>query len=129
MRLQNWLRRFLIWIGRVPKPDFITKRIVTHPTPDQIKPGLIVVVGDHQIQKWACFQCPGGCSEIIKLSLNRNLSPSWLIQTDRYNQPTISPSIRQINECQCHFWIRKGQVEWCGDSGIVTTYILNKKGH
>jgi Family of unknown function (DUF6527) len=120
MRLQNWLRRFLIWIGRVPKPDFITKQVSVHPAPSSIKPGVIVVVGDQQIQKWACFQCPGGCNEIIKLSLSRNRSPRWSIQVDRYDQPTISPSVRQTNVCQCHFWIRQGQVEWCKDSGRVT---------
>jgi Family of unknown function (DUF6527) len=120
MRFQNWIRQLLVWIGHVPKPAFTIKKMAVHPANDQIKPGVIVVVGDHQIQKWACFQCPGGCSEVIKLSLNRNRSPRWSIQTDRYNQPTISPSIRQTNECQCHFWIRQGQVEWCADSGRVT---------
>jgi Family of unknown function (DUF6527) len=119
MRLHSWLRSFLIWIGRVPKPDFISKQVAVHPASDQIKPGVIVVVGNQQVQKWACFRCPGGCSEVIKLSLNHNRSPCWSIQIDRLNQPTISPSIRQTNDCQCHFWIRQGQVEWCKDSGSI----------
>lgn len=145
MRLHNWFRQFLIWIGRVPKPDFTIEQVATHPAPDRIKSGKIVVVGDcwrsdastrrfppscvrqdrrqavRQIQKWACFQCPGGCKEVIKLSLNHNRRPCWSIQIDRFDRPTISPSIRQTNDCQCHFWIKEGQVEWCNDSGRVVT--------
>jgi Family of unknown function (DUF6527) len=121
MRFHNWLRQFWAWIYRAPKPDFTTERVATHPAPDRIKSGKIVVVGDRQIQKWACFQCPGGCGEVIKLSLNHNCRPCWSIQIDRFDRPTISPSIRQTNDCQCHFWIRSGQVEWCSDSGRVIT--------
>jgi hypothetical protein len=70
MRLHNWFRQFWGWLRRAPKPDFTIERVATHPAPDRIKSGKIVVVGDRQIQKWACFQCPGGCKEVIKLSLN-----------------------------------------------------------
>jgi Family of unknown function (DUF6527) len=119
MRFPNWVRQFWAWVHRVPKPDFTTERVTIHPAPDRIKPGQIVVVGDRQIQKWACFQCPGGCGEVIKLSLNQHRRPCWSIQVDRFDRPTISPSIRQINDCRCHFWIKEGQVEWCNDSGRV----------
>ncbi|MCW3783225.1 DUF6527 family protein [Defluviimonas salinarum] len=76
----------------------------------------MIVVRDG-VDKWACFLCPGGCGEVLKLSLSRNRRPRWKVNIDWLARPTAAPSVRQLNECRCHFWIRKGRVEWCRDSG------------
>jgi hypothetical protein len=119
MRFSSWLKQIWRRFQRIPKPDFTTEVVAIHPEPDRIKPRKILVVGDLHIQKWACFRCPGGCGEIVKLSLNQKRTPCWSIRVDEFDRPTISPSIRQTNDCRCHFWIREGRVEWCGDSGRV----------
>jgi hypothetical protein len=111
------VRKILVLLRLIPKPDFVSRGVVSHPNPEDIAPGEIVIVGDVKYRKWACFRCPGGCGETILLSLNKSRRPSWHVFLDWLKRPTLHPSVRQLNECQCHFWIRKGRVDWCKDSG------------
>jgi hypothetical protein len=113
MTLSSWIRQLLVWVRRIRQPDFVVKRVTVHPAPEEIRPGIMVIVGDRTRQKWVCFQCPDGCGEIIKLSLNPKQRPCWTVSIDRLDRPTISPSIRRLNACRCHFWIRQGIVHWC----------------
>ncbi|HKJ62103.1 MAG TPA: DUF6527 family protein [Hyphomicrobiales bacterium] len=59
------------------------------------------------------MKCPGGCGEIINLSLNPNQRPCWTVSLDFWTRPSIHPSVHQQNECGCHFWIKQGRVHWC----------------
>ena len=113
----NLIRQLLVWLRFIPKLDFEARTVLTHPTPENIKSGQILVVGDSKYQKWACFRCPGGCGESILLSLNHKRHPYWKVGLDWLGRPTLHPSIRQLNECRCHFWVRQGIVKWCSDSG------------
>ncbi|WP_254658596.1 DUF6527 family protein [Phaeobacter inhibens] len=76
-------------------------------------PGQLTLVKSGDIKKWACLRCPGGCGEVISLSLNPNQRPRWLVSEDFWLRPTIHPSVHQKNECGCHFWIKKGRITWC----------------
>lgn len=111
------VRKFLVLLRLIPKPDFVSRFVAFHPNPENIASGEIVIVGDEKYQKWACFRCPGDCREIILLSLNNSRFPSWYVLIDRLKRPTLHPSVKQLNECKCHFWIQEGQVDWCKDSG------------
>jgi hypothetical protein len=115
MGFSGWMRQLLVWMRRIRQPDFVVRRMRVHPAPEEIKPGVMIVVGDRHLQKWACFQCPGGCGEVVKLSLNLKRRPCWKVRVDSLNRPTIEPSVRQVNDCRCHFWIREGAVQWCDD--------------
>jgi hypothetical protein len=116
MGFRSLFRQFLVWMRCIHQPDLVAKRVAIHPAPEQIESGLMMVVGNRNLQKWGCFQCPGGCGEVIKLSLNNKHHPCWAITIDRLERPTVSPSIRQLNDCRCHFWVRRGIVEWCEDT-------------
>ncbi|WJY23323.1 DUF6527 family protein [Fontisubflavum oceani] len=50
------------------------------------------------------------------MSLSKNRRPRWTAMSDWLRRPTISPSVRQTNECRCHFWIHQGRIDWCNDS-------------
>lgn len=113
---RDWLRRALIGWGLVPKPDLAGAYLPDHPSPDDLTPGRLIVVRDGALTKWACFRCPGGCGERIQLSLNSARRPRWSVSLDWLRRPSLEPSVRQMNACRCHFWVRKGRVEWCGDS-------------
>jgi len=65
------------------------------------------------VDKWACLNCPGGCGKTINLALNPTRRPRWSVETDIWQQPTVQPSVHQLNECGCHFWIKSGRIEWC----------------
>ncbi|WP_368045174.1 DUF6527 family protein [Paracoccus sp. SCSIO 75233] len=61
--------------------------------------------------------CPGGCGNIMRLPLVSNRRPHWSVNRDWLGRPSLSPSVHQRNACRAHFWIRKGAVTWCRNSG------------
>ena len=117
MFLRLIVRHILVSLRLIKQPELIGRVRSSHPTPEEIAPSEIVIVGDRKYRKWACFRCPGGCGEVILLSLNTSQRPSWKVVLDWLRRPTLYPSVRQLNECNCHFWVRKGLIEWCEDSG------------
>ncbi len=110
-------RTALVRLGLIPKPAYLASPVDTHPTPEDVTPGWVYVVGGPGYQKWAYFRCPTGSGEIIQLSLMANHRPRWQIRVDWLNRPTIYPSVRQLDGSRAHFWLRAGTVEWCVDSG------------
>lgn len=114
---RSLVRRTLVAVGIIPRPDIVARVMDRHPTPGDLPPGVLVVVEDGDRAKWACLRCPGGCGEKLQLSLNPSRRPRWAVSLDRLYRPSVSPSVHQLNDCRCHFWIRGGQVEWCVDSG------------
>lgn len=111
------LRWLLIHTRRISRPDLVMLVMDRHPKPDDLIPGRLVVVQDGPVQKWACFRCPCGCGARMQLSLNPTRRPRWSVSADWLRRPTVAPSVHQRDGCRAHFWIRKGRVEWCGDSG------------
>ena len=93
--------------------NFLVVLVTQHPGKAEIPVGELWLVVDGGVKKWACLACPGGCGVQISLSLNPNRRPRWAVALDYWNRPTVSPSIHQQKLCRCHFWIRKGLVEWC----------------
>lgn len=115
--LTTALRALLVWTRIIPKPDMLAKAVADRPAPDAIDPGTVYVIGGKGYQKWAYFRCPADGEEIIQLSLMPNRRPRWEVSTDFLGRPTIHPSVRQLDGSYAHFWVRRGQVDWCGDSG------------
>jgi hypothetical protein len=74
----------------------------------------MLVVQDGVLQKWACLRCPGGCGERIQLSLNEKRRPRWSVTIDALGRPSVSPSVNVLNDCRCHFWIKRGGIDWVG---------------
>ena len=122
--LSSSLRLLLIWFRIIQKPDFITTRVSEHPIESEIKPGQMYVVGGREYQKWAYFLCPSETGEIVKLSLQRNRRPHWQVTIDFLGRPTIHPSIRQLEGLYAHFWISRGAVHWCADTGKESVWEL-----
>lgn len=110
-------RILLIWLGIIPQPDLLVRVVSDHPAPESIEPGCIYVVGGPGYKKWAYFRCPADTTEIIQLSLMQNRRPRWDVTIDFLNRPTVNPSVRQLEGSYAHFWVKKGCVEWCKDSG------------
>jgi hypothetical protein len=107
----------LVWLGFIPKPAYLARLVSTHPTPEDIAPGWVYVVGGTSYQKWAYFRSPTDSGEIIQLSLMPNRRPCWQVNIDWLRRPTIHPSVRQLEDSYPHFWLRKGTIDWCPDTG------------
>ncbi|MFZ5833882.1 MAG: DUF6527 family protein [Pseudomonadota bacterium] len=112
------IRRTLIFFGLIRKPDYIVRLVDQHPVDDEIRDGIIYVVGTRDYQKWAYFRSPTDRSEIIQLSLMKKHRPCWRVDSDWLQRVTIHPSVRQTAGSFAHFWVRRGMAEICGDSGI-----------
>jgi Family of unknown function (DUF6527) len=112
------LSRLLLWtitaLGLARKPDLIAELASINPTHEAVQPGKMILVGGPGYRKWAYFRCPCGCGELIMLALTRS---RWTATWDWFRRPSIYPSVRQTSGCHSHFWIRRGLVEWCSDTG------------
>lgn len=109
-----FLARFLKTLGII-RYDLLVRRVSTYPRGDEVRDGELVHVVDGGIEKWACLRCPGGCGAMIPLGLNPKRRPRWSVAADWLRRPSLSPSVHQRNDCACHFWVRKGRVDWCAD--------------
>ena len=116
-RLRGLCRVVLEGIGWLPRSHLIASVQEAHADPERLTSGRMIIVRSGRLDKWGCFRCPGGCGEKLQLSLSQKRRPRWSIAVDWFGRPSVSPSIRQTNACRCHFWIKKGRVEWCRDSG------------
>ncbi|MFC0385995.1 DUF6527 family protein [Muricoccus vinaceus] len=111
--LSLW-RRILLRLS--PRSDLAGGYIERHPSPGELTPGRFLAVRSGGIEKSACFRCPGGCGQKIMRALSPRRKPYWTVFFDWRGRPTVSPSVRQTNACVCHFWIKRGSVEWCRDT-------------
>ena len=93
--------------------DLLVRKRNRVPTTAELSDGEVVLVEDCGVQKWACLNCPGGCGEMISLSLNPKRRPGWSLLRDVWSRPSVSPSVHQTNQCGCHFWIKEGRIDWC----------------
>ena len=117
MPLRSSLRSMLIWLRIIQKPHFVATAVSEHPIKNEIKSGQVYVVGGKGYQKWAYFLCPSGTGEVVQLSLQRNRQPRWQVTVDLLGRPTVHPSVRQLEGSRAHFWISRGAVHWCVDTG------------
>lgn len=115
--VRDWIRETLVALRLIRRPGMTVRVMDHHPGLNDLVPGVLVVVEGGGKQKWACFQCPGGCGNRFQLSLNPSQRPHWKVKSDWLGRPTIYPSIHQKDACQAHFWIKAGDIEWCADSG------------
>lgn len=110
--LRTLLRWVCVLLQICRKPDFTVRFVKSHGDVGD-DPTELIVVGDPDYPKWACFPCPGGCGEAIKLNMSPSRAPCWIVKTDCIARPTVHPSVWQRNDCGCHFWVRNGHVDWC----------------
>lgn len=110
------IRQLLAGLRIIPKPDLVGRIMDRHPTPAELKTGVFIIVRDDNRQKWACFRCPGGCGEKLQLPLRPSKRPRWAVTLDWLRRPSVTPSVHQLNNCRCHFWLKGGTVEWCASN-------------
>lgn len=117
MALGAYIRSALAFVGVIRRPEMSAHYLPDHPDRDALAPGELYVVGNSQFQKWALMRCPCGCGDSIMLSLSRKQRPSWSVGIDWLGRPTLHPSVRQTSGCYSHFWLKRGELTWCADTG------------
>ena len=115
-RMSCYLLRRVDRLRRQHHVRFSTVRCSTFPEAETVVDRSIYITELRHLRKWASFRCPGGCGKIVRLQLTGTSSPRWKIRTDWLGRATLNPSVRQLTACGCHFWVRKGCVDWCPDT-------------
>lgn len=132
-RWQQILIDVLSALRLIDRPRFRLSRQRSHPAPNQVTSESIIVIQNHSVEKTAILRCPGLCGQRILLNLNRTRFPNWRVSTDWLGRPSLNPSVRQLNDCRCHFWIVAGNVQWCDDtptkSAPQTAHCRNVNAH
>lgn len=118
MTVASFLRRIAwkVW-SRVKPPRYTVESVEEHPSTHFIERNVVYVVKSGRALKWAYFRCPCDRHDVIRLGLMKSQQPHWEVSVDRLGKPTVTPSVRQVEGCYSHFWIRSGRVAWCSDSG------------
>lgn len=110
----NWLRRLWAWLRgrRRPRPaPFATEAV--DDLPDDLLPRTLYLAGEGGHRWCAALVCPCGCGEVIQLNLLRAVRPRWEVVEHRDGTVSLEPSVWRQKGCRSHFFLRRGQVEWC----------------
>jgi hypothetical protein len=116
-RLVRIARYLLVGLRIIRRPRFVIRVRTTQPAAKELGVDEIVAVVAGDETKWLCFLCPCGSGEIVRLAVSSTRRPAWTYTADRLARPTIHPSIWQLDGCRCHFWVKRGEIDWCSDSG------------
>ena len=109
MKIRSIIFRLLEWLGFSEK-SYSIQRIPE--LPDNPRPFVIYAIGDPDA--WlAALVCPCACGHLIQLSLLKEDSPHWSLQTNHSGKVSISPSVWRSLGCQAHFFVRGGRIVWC----------------
>jgi hypothetical protein len=81
--------------------------------PDSMKRFTIYLASGGENIRAAGLVCPCGCGEVIELNLLASVRPCWQVIEHPKGLVSLSPSVRRMNGCRSHFWIRNGQINWC----------------
>lgn len=118
--LKRLLRAFLITFKLQRRAAFELRWSKEHPKAATVKTGDLIIVGvEGEYQKWAYFKCPCGCGNQLRLSLSAKDNPCWRVDVTEEGVASIHPSVRQINGCFSHFWLKEGEIDWCHDTGMA----------
>jgi len=109
------LRRLLGRPGRAKGRDRYT---VAYEEGDEVTgrpPNRTLVVAREAGTLWqAALVCPCGCGRVLDLMLLREVRPRWTLTVDGRGRPSLHPSVWAKDGCRSHFWLRQGEVIWCG---------------
>lgn len=87
--------------------------VVNDVLPKSVKRRTLYVVEDDGFLEQAAMLCPCGCKRLLQMNLIRDERPCWQLTRHEDGTSTLHPSIGRKNDCQAHFWFRRGRVHWC----------------
>jgi hypothetical protein len=80
--------------------------------PMRLAPRTLYLVEDVGHAWAAVMACPGGCGQVLHMNLIPDTNPVWLLTEHEDGTASLAPSVWRKEECGCHFWLRRGRVEW-----------------
>lgn len=104
--LCKYLKRF-----RAKHQRFKIERVTE--LPDVLNARKIYVAGEGGYLWFAAMMCPCGCGEVLYMNLNPQSRPLWRVEIHRDHTVSLFPSVNRTVGCHSHFYVRKGEVQWC----------------
>jgi len=80
--------------------------------PDVLAGGTLYVIGNAGHPWEAAMRCPKGCGHTISVNLMLDVHPCWKLEEHSDETATLTPSIWRKHGCGCHFFLRRGRIEW-----------------
>lgn len=109
----SWFAGIQKTLGRAAPPGYRLAFCSETKAPDAVAPLTVYVIRSGSNQKWAQLKCPCGCGDVILLNLSQSRRPRWGVTSSLLRKATIFPSVWRTDGCRSHFFIRRGQVDWC----------------
>lgn len=127
IKLKQLWRAILIAIRLRRRASIELRWTQKHPKQENLEDGVLIVVGiEGRYQKWAYLKCPCECGNQLRLNLSPNTSPAWTVDVNDEGIVSVYPSVRQTKGCYSHFWLKNGEIDWCGDTGSANNWQFNK---
>jgi hypothetical protein len=82
--------------------------------PQQLSGYIVYIIGLEGNEWLAEMVCPCGCGAIVFLNLLQDEFPNWKWHVNADGNVTLSPSVWRTVGCKSHFYLRNGEIQWCG---------------
>jgi hypothetical protein len=106
-----WLKS---WFAHPAPPAKPLKTIHAEELPEQLDPEAVYVLGEGKHRWFVAMVCPCGCKATLQMSLLPDAKPRWrLVEHTDDGTVTLQPSIWRKVDCQSHFFLRRGMIQWC----------------
>lgn len=114
------IRRFWVWLLYwLSWRDQKWLAIVVEDEPPDPKNHCVYLIAEDDEIWQAAFKCPCGCQATIQLCCLPETKPSWSYVIHPDKSISLSPSIWRKNGCRCHFFLRRGAIQWCEDINLT----------
>jgi hypothetical protein len=104
-RLWYWLLDRIL-----PASTYRVRRVEDRP--DVPGFGVLYVIGRGEYLWEAAMRCPRGCGRTLSMNLLAAETPCWKLEEHPDGTATLSPSIWRKTGCGCHFFLKRGRVQW-----------------
>ena len=117
VRLWQWILRLVLGDRPAKRPGVVVEFF--DDDPENPEGGKLYLIGGRQHAWKAVMVCPCGCEGLIELNLAPPGRPLWRVVGPEGTPVTVHPSVWRTTGCRRHFWIRNGEVVWCGDAKLI----------
>lgn len=69
----------------------------------------LAIVSGSNGPKWLMMRCPCGCGEMRRISLSKQVPPTWRLKVEPGPRVTLSPSVDLRSECRAHFILTRNR--------------------
>lgn len=89
--------------------------VVQEALPLRLRKRALYIVEEDGYQEQAAMMCPCRCGRVLHMNLLTDERPCWRVTRHDDGTASLHPSVWRKKECESHFWLRKGRIQWCPD--------------